>query len=169
MKKDNFKELFIRKFVFFALVLFFDFSTKYWVVHHLPLIQPFAGFPFGGIGIFQSKWFTFSIVHEINRGTAWGLFANYQVLLNLFRVAVIAGMLVYLFFFHPPRYVQMPFILIIAGAFGNILDYFLYGHVVDMFYMIFYRYSYPIFNIADSAIFCSVVYLLFRARPTRRG
>ena len=160
----------MRKFVFFALVLFFDFCTKYWVSHHLPLIQPFIGYPFGGIGILNAAFLKVSIVHTTNTGTAWGFFPNYLNFLLFFRIAIAGGLLAYLFFFHPPKYLQMPLTLIAAGAFGNILDVFLYGHVIDMIYCIFYRYSYPIFNIADSAIFCSVLYLFFFSsrKRTRR-
>ena len=61
----------------------------------------------------------------------------------------------------------MPLTCIAAGALGNILDFFLYGHVIDMFYLIFYKYSYPIFNVADSAIFLSVMYLLFTSKKIK--
>ncbi len=42
--------------------------------------------------------------------------------------------------------------MIIAGALGNILDRFLYGHVVD--YVLFHTgsWSFAVFNLADSFI-----------------
>ncbi len=44
------------------------------------------------------------------------------------------------------------FALIIAGAIGNLLDRFLYGHVID--YILFYTetWSFAVFNLADSFI-----------------
>lgn len=44
------------------------------------------------------------------------------------------------------------FAFIIAGAFGNLLDRFIYGHVID--YILFYTetWSFAVFNIADSFI-----------------
>lgn len=44
------------------------------------------------------------------------------------------------------------FALIIAGAIGNILDRFIYGHVID--YILFYTetWSFAVFNLADSFI-----------------
>ncbi len=95
-----------------------------------------------------------------NTGTAWGLFSNFQIPLLIVRILIICGLLGYLLFFRPAKYLRLPLFIIAAGALGNILDFFLYGHVIDMFYFIFYKYSYPIFNIAYSAIFCSIVYLI---------
>ncbi len=146
--------------VLFAFVVGLDLSTKYWVVHNLPLIQLYQGFPFGGIGILNSALMKISIVHTTNTGTAWGLFSEYRTLLLCFRIALTVSLLGYLFFFKPRVGLLVPLTLISAGALGNILDMFLYGHVVDMIYCIIYRYSYPIFNVADSAIFCSVCYLV---------
>ena len=157
----------MRKFVIFTLILFFDFCTKYWVAHHLPLIQPYLGYPFGGIGILNTAALKISIVHTTNTGTAWGLLSNYQGLLLFFRIAITGGILGYLIFFTPPKRLRMPLTCIAAGALGNIIDFFLYGHVIDMFYFIFYHYSYPIFNIADSAIFCSVIYLLLTSKKIK--
>ena len=44
------------------------------------------------------------------------------------------------------------FAFILAGAFGNLLDRFIYGHVID--YILFYTetWSFAVFNIADSFI-----------------
>ena len=161
----------MKKFVLFALVLFLDFTTKYWVVHHLPHIQPYWGFPFGGVGILNTALLKISIVHTTNTGTAWGLFAGHLKLLLFFRVAITGGLISYLVFFQPKKNLQIPLTLICAGAVGNIVDVFLYGHVIDMIYLIFYKYSYPIFNVADSAIFCSVVYLMvtnYRKKQVKR-
>jgi len=157
----------MRKCALFLLILFLDFTSKYWVMHHLPLIHLYQGFPFGGIGIVDTALLKFSIVHTTNTGTAWGLFSNFQGLLLFFRLAITGGIICFLFFAKPPKYLQIALTVIAAGAIGNIVDFFLYGHVIDMFYFIFYQYSYPIFNVADSAIFCSVVYLLFKTKKEK--
>jgi signal peptidase II len=157
----------MRKFVIFALVLFVDFTSKYWVANHLPIIQPFLGYPFGGIGVFKTSWITFSIVHTTNTGIAWGMLANFQVLLLVMRMLITAAIIVYVAFFKPAKGLRIPLTLIAAGATGNIIDYFIHGHVIDMFYFIFFRYSFPIFNVADVTIFCAVVYLLFTTKKIR--
>lgn len=157
----------MRKFVIFSLILFLDFSTKYWISHNVPLIQPFEGFPFGGIGVFDTEFVKFSIVHTTNKGIAWGMLANYQTALLICRILITLGIIGYLSFSKPPKQTAIPLTLVAAGATGNIIDYFLYGHVIDMFYFIFYTYSYPIFNVADSAIFCGVAVLLFSSKKIR--
>lgn len=50
------------------------------------------------------------------------------------------------------RFAQAGYCLIIAGAFGNIIDRFTYGYVVD--YVLFHTetWSFAVFNLADSLI-----------------
>jgi signal peptidase II len=144
-------------------ILLLDFFSKAYIHSELPLnIFASPTYPYGGIGIFQN-WhgIDFSIHHVANKGAAWGMLASFQDYLLYLRIFIIACMLGYLLFFKASRAYQCPFTLIIAGASGNVIDYFLYGHVIDMFHFTFWGYTYPVFNIADSAIFCGVVWLLF--------
>ena len=50
------------------------------------------------------------------------------------------------------RLMHLGFAMIVAGALGNIVDRFLYGHVVD--YVLFHTetWSFAVFNLADSLI-----------------
>ena len=50
------------------------------------------------------------------------------------------------------RFAHTGFAMIIAGALGNLLDRFLYGHVID--YVLFHTgsWSFAVFNLADSFI-----------------
>jgi signal peptidase II len=118
-------------------------------------------YPFGGIGVFRD-WhgIDFSIVHLINKGAAWGIFSSLQHYLLYVRVAIIGGLLAYLFFVNTSVLRKFSLMLIVTGALGNVVDYFVYGHVVDMFYFIFWGYSYPVFNTADSVIFVGIMLLL---------
>ena len=51
--------------------------------------------------------------------------------------------------------------LLLGGAIGNLIDRVIYGYVVD-FILVHYRdWSYPAFNVADSAITCGVALVLF--------
>jgi signal peptidase II len=136
------------------IVLILDILTKYWVHASIPLINYFHySYPYGGIPI--SKNFggiEFSIVHTINSGAAWGMLSEFQFYLLLFRIALIVGIGIFLFFFNQHPLLSIPLSLIAAGAIGNVLDFFIYGHVIDMFHFVFWGYDYPVFNIADSAI-----------------
>lgn len=65
----------------------------------------------------------------------------------------------YLFFFNKNRRAEIPLVLIVAGAIGNIVDYFLYGFVIDFFHVILWGYDFPVFNVADISITLGVLWL----------
>jgi signal peptidase II len=54
-------------------------------------------------------------------------------------------------------------VLIIGGALGNAIDRIVYGHVVDFLQFHYAGYAFPTFNVADSAIFCGAVLLIFES------
>lgn len=141
------------------LILAADIATKFFVDAYMPLGYAYAGFPFGGIPVFHNFFgIDFSINHMINRGAAWGIFGEYQDLLTIGRIFIIGGMLIYLLFFNQNRSLRIPLTLILTGATGNIIDYFVYGHVVDMFHFVLWGYDFPVFNVADSAVTLGVAW-----------
>ncbi len=149
----------------FLLVLFTDAVSKYWIQGHLPLISSSAAtYPYGGIGVFKDfSGIEFSLVHAINKGAAWSIFSDHTNLLLVLRVGLI-GLLLYYFYQQKSFFVRFPLALIIAGALGNVIDIFLYGHVIDMFHFILWGYDYPVFNVADSFIFIGVVLYLILSK-----
>lgn len=50
--------------------------------------------------------------------------------------------------------------LVIGGAFGNVIDRIVYGHVVDFLLFYYQNWFYPAFNIADSCICVGAVLLI---------
>ena len=152
-------------FTFIALAIAFfmgDALLKAYIHHDIPTISSSTSiYPYGGIKVFRN-WhgIEFSIVHVINKGAAWGIFASLQEYLLYARVAIVGGLLTYLFFIKASAYRKFCLTLITTGALGNVVDYFVYGHVVDMFYFVFWGFSYPVFNIADSVIFVGIMLLL---------
>jgi signal peptidase II len=143
-------------------ILAFDFVSKGFVNFYIQPVEHAANFfPYGGIAIFQNFFgIDFCIHHVTNRGAAWGLGGDLQLFLLLCRIAVVLGMIVYLKISAKAQEYRYPLMMIIAGGLGNILDYFIYGHVVDMFHFIFWGYSFPVFNIADASIFLGIAWLL---------
>jgi signal peptidase II len=63
----------------------------------------------------------------------------------------------------PPGRVLVPLALtlVVGGAIGNLIDRLAYGYVVDFVLLYWRDWSYPAFNVADSAITIGVVLLLY--------
>jgi signal peptidase II len=147
-----------------AFLLALDISSKFLVQQHLPLVNGYMGYPFGGIALFENFYgIKFSIVHATNQGAAWGMFSSHPYILLAVRLVVVLYVIGSLIFSKAYRAYAAPLIIICTAALGNVLDFFIYGHVIDMFYFIFWGYSYPIFNVADSIIFCSMGWIFIQS------
>jgi len=103
----------------------------------------------------------FSLVHFQNKGAAWGIFAGHTWLLGLF--SALAALCI-IFFWKKltleNRFVEVCYAALWGGIVGNMIDRFWRPGVVD--FLLFYigKYSWPAFNVADSAITCSIVALV---------
>lgn len=144
-----------------GFVLGVDILTKLWVNDNLPLMLSYSEYPYGGIGVFEN-WagIQFSISHLTNRGAAWGVLTDYQEALLWVRIALIGGLILYAAFWNRHPSWRAPLALVIAGATGNVIDYYLYGHVVDMLHVVLWGYDFPVFNVADSAVSVGVFWLI---------
>ena len=151
---------------FLALIILLSDAALKAYVHYsiLPTHLSSSAYPFGGIGVLHD-WhgIDFAITHVVNKGAAWGVFASFHNYLLYARMLIIGGLLSYLAFVKTNGFRKLCLLLIVTGAVGNVLDTFVYGHVIDMFYFIFWGYSYPVFNLADISIFCGVVLLLLES------
>ena len=158
------RKMFIISLLFGLFILGLDICTKYWVQAHIPLVDWQTSYPYDGIGVFKDFFgVEFSIVHVTNHGAAWGTLEDYQIPLVLLRIVLIIGMAIYLLRYNHRRSWVFPLTLILFGAIGNVVDYFIYGKVIDMFYFVLWGYRYPVFNIADSAVTLGVLWIVFIA------
>lgn len=148
-------------FIIFSSILALDVISKFLTNYFLPLMQRvMLPYPFGGIGVFENFYgISFSINHQVNTGAAWGLFPDSHMLLFYVRLSIIIVLSIYLLLFNRNLRSQIPFVFIIAGAMGNVLDSLFYGHVIDLFFFQLWGYDFPVFNVADSFIFFGVVWL----------
>jgi signal peptidase II len=111
-----------------------------------------------------------SLVHATNIGAAWSLFSSATPVLIVLRLLAGIGILVWVIrTAQMPRLQTIAFSLIAAGALGNSIDGLTRGFVVDMLWShwisavyipIFHRGEFPIFNIADTGVFCGAALLL---------
>jgi signal peptidase II len=59
--------------------------------------------------------------------------------------------------------------LILAGAIGNVIDRLLFGAVIDFLDFHLFGYHWPAFNLADSAITCGALLLIWESLRPRNG
>lgn len=137
----------IRLFFFFlpfGMALFaIDFFTKWFALTFLDAPMHVFSTPFG-VDLF--------LQFVVNKGGAWGSFANYSNYLLVFRLFVIAFLAFYFFTNSQKKRFGFCLYILMVGACANVFDFFVYGHVIDMIHFIFWGHSYGIFNVADSLI-----------------
>jgi len=103
-----------------------------------------------------------SLTYVQNTGTAFGLFKNASALFLIF-ASLVSAYILYTY----RRYSGITLAalaLLLAGALGNLLDRILYGSVIDFVNF----HVWPVFNIADSAIFIAIILLLFHELVQKR-
>ena len=103
----------------------------------------------------------FELQYLENRGAAFGILQNHQVLFLLITVLA-AVLLTYIYARIPDDKKYIPLriccVLLMAGAFGNMIDRAFRGYVVDFFY--FKLIDFPIFNVADIYVTVTMVLLM---------
>jgi signal peptidase II len=107
-----------------------------------------------------------SLSHVRNRGAAFGILSDadlpYQSGLFVALSLIALGAIV-LYARQLPETARMPqtaLALILGGAVGNLIDRVTHGFVVDFVHVYWKQYSWPDFNVADSAISIGVCLLL---------
>ena len=97
-------------------------------------------------------------VHWRNMGAAWGIFASHTWLLAVVSAAAALALAIgFNAFTGRRRLVAIPAGLLLGGIVGNLIDRVFYSQgVID-----FIRFpSFPAFNVADSAITCSIIFIV---------
>ena len=99
-----------------------------------------------------------------NRGAAFGLLTGLGPILTVVSLGILIGLLLhYMRQVRPPLWQTLAIGGIAGGAFGNLLDRFRLGYVIDFVSVG----PWPNFNVADSAITIGVLALIWGStRPT---
>ncbi|MDE3187693.1 MAG: signal peptidase II [Acidobacteriota bacterium] len=139
-----------------ALVILTDHLSKTWVTAHIHLG--------GAIPILPGF---LRITHWTNEGAAFSLFADSaspsMVRWGLIGFSLFAALAVFVAMFHLGSRFTLTTValaLIFGGALGNVHDRIAYGSVVDFIEIHIFRYHWPDFNVADSAIVSGACLLL---------
>lgn len=134
-----------------------DQLTKLYIVRHFRLFEQIDLIP---------HWL--AITYTLNSGAAFSLFTNLPPAIRGLMLDGLAGAAVLVLGVllargARPPIVSVAFALIMGGAAGNLLDRAVRGRVVDFIYVHYYAWSYPVFNIADSAITIGVAIILIHS------
>jgi len=157
----------VRKYFFLiaAAVIGLDRLTKWAVARYIPLN--------GSISIVPGL---FHISHVENRGAAFGLFADSTFpwkIAALVGFSLIALVIVTVLLWkngHTLSTTTIGLSLILGGAAGNLWDRVVAGRVVDFLHFYVGSYTWPDFNVADSAIVVGAILLVSEilfAKPDR--
>ncbi len=138
-------------------VFVLDQLVKLYIVRHLTLFEQIDLVP---------HWL--AITYTLNSGAAFSLFAALKPAVRSLMLDGLAGAAVVVLGVllargARPPVVSAAFALIMGGAAGNLLDRVVRGRVVDFIYVHYYSWSYPVFNVADSAITIGVAIILIHS------
>jgi len=90
----------------------------------------------------------FSLTYVENPGTAWGLFAEFNAIIQVILPIVILGILIYFSYTSKSKSDIVFSTFILGGAIGNYIDRMMRGYVID-----FLDFKvWPVFNFADVMI-----------------
>lgn len=135
-----------------VVVLLADQWTKHVALSHLDYGVPVAVLP-------HLNW---TLVY--NYGAAFSLLADGSGWQRWFFIllAIVISVVMLAWMRRLPRAAWLdavPLALIVAGAIGNVIDRLRYGYVVDFIQVCYDQWSWPVFNVADSAISVGAVWL----------
>ena len=114
----------------------------------------------GGLGVFPG----FNLVLHRNSGVSFGMLSDVSPFILVALALVIAAWLAVLAIRTERSSDAVGYGLILGGALGNIADRVRFGGVTDFLDFYIGETHWPAFNLADTAIFCGVVVLLFLPR-----
>ncbi len=134
-------------------VALLDQFSKQWILDslHLGQVVPITGF--------------FDLVLVFNPGAAFSFLAEHSGWQRWFftglAVIICSWLLVEIWRHRTEKLLPTAFAMIIGGAIGNVYDRLVHGAVVDFLHFHYAGYSWPAFNLADSAITVGVVLMLW--------
>ena len=107
----------------------------------------------------------FDLVLVFNTGAAFSFLAEHsgwqRWFFTVLAFAISAWMLTLMHHHRHEKLLPAAFALIIGGALGNVYDRLVHGAVVDFLHFHYAGWSWPAFNLADSAITVGVVMMLW--------
>src|ERR1022692_1787438 len=131
-----------------------DQLSKIYISNHMMMYESIPIIP---------NWF--DITYTQNPGAAFSMFANFPpvfrtVFLFALSATAIVVLLVMIAQTDEISLISVAFALVLAGASGNLIDRAIRGRVIHFIRVHYFDASYPIFNVADSAITIVVILII---------
>ena len=104
-----------------------------------------------------------SFTYTKNYGGAFSI-GKFQVV-TILSIAIIIGILVFLLIKNNEIKNYTPYILILSGSIGNLIDRLARGYVID--FININLFNFPSFNIADMCIVFGIFYLIYNLLKNR--
>jgi len=138
------------------VMLIIDQLTKYLTIQKLDLHESYEILSF------------FNFTYARNYGAAFSFLGDaggWQKYFFTSIALIVSGYLCYSMKKHTAaeRWMNCAYALVISGAIGNVIDRLLFGYVIDFLDVDLGFYRWPIFNIADSAIFVGAAMIIIDA------
>ena len=135
------------------LVIVLDQVSKQLAEHYLVFHNPVPIIPLFNLTLSYNTGAAFSFLSEAGGWQRWffiglALLVSAVILFWLYKLTT------------QDKWVAIALSLVLGGAIGNVIDRVLFGHVIDFLHVYYQQWSWPIFNIADSAISIGVAILL---------
>ncbi|NCP64511.1 MAG: lipoprotein signal peptidase [Paraglaciecola sp.] len=142
------------RFLWLALLtIILDQYTKTLVMRHIELYQAIEVLPFFNLTHVYNTGAAFSFLHDAGGWQRWFFTV----------IALVVSVLILWWLKQTSKQqIMLPiaFCLIIGGAIGNAYDRLVLGHVVDFLVVYYQNWSWPAFNVADSAISLGALLLI---------
>jgi len=142
-----------------------DWYTKMWAQHHLKGMPPVIAVPgVVDLGYSENRGMVFGIMND-SRGP------KFAPVLQYVRMVIFGAVTLFIVFNRArPCLFLLPFLLVWAGAVGNLVDSFSRGYVVDFIHLRMGRADvWPfLFNLADAYLVAGMGLLLIRSFTDRK-
>ncbi|QQK81966.1 signal peptidase II [Salicibibacter cibi] len=103
------------------------------------------------------------ITSHRNAGAAFGILQGQMWLFYIVTIIVTVGIVYFIKKMgRTDKWIGIPLGILLGGTIGNFIDRMLYGEVIDFVDVYIGTYSFPIFNVADSALTVGVILLIIK-------
>lgn len=136
-----------------VVVVVLDQLTKYIATTSLILYKPVAVMPMFNWTLMHNTGAAFSFLHDAGGWQRW-FFAIIAIVVSTVIVLWIKRLQQH------EKWQAVALALILGGAVGNVIDRIWLGYVVDFIEVYYQQWSWPAFNIADSAICIGVAMII---------